>query len=82
LAWLVPACIVCHVRLGAAGLRGEGDLAIEYGIDLYAMAQGLWNRKGDARRQAHVILSHKVMAEANLSRRKQRSQYGYRRRGR
>lgn len=58
----VPLCSAHHADLHTYGSRREAEWFAAFGMDPYSLAEGLWNRKGDAAAMARVLTAHQLEA--------------------
>ena len=70
--WAVPLCeLEHHPAVERIGSRHECEWFATFGIDCHALAQGLWNARGDPVRMDFVLREHKKQAIRQLSARRQ-----------
>lgn len=66
--WVVPLCrFMHHPEVERIGARNERDWFLSYGIDPEALAQGLWNARGDPAKLDFVLRAHKQAALRQLA---------------
>ena len=64
----VPMCIPHHAEVERVGSRNEIAYFAGYGIDCHALAEGLWNRRGDPDSMLRVLRAHQLAAAAQKAR--------------
>jgi hypothetical protein len=64
----VPLCPPHHEEHSHIGSRREMEWFAEYGIDCHALAEGLWNRRGDRNAMLRVLHAHQLAAAAQKAR--------------